>query len=153
MSTEESLLRAIERNLSTARNASKKDIQADQTLENFILSKDETVESNKNAEPNQDAEKEKCRKGMKKIEENNLKLDDLHEHIKNIRAETEEIRRENAKMFHIYKEKLGRKGNQLLEKLYFKDYPSLEHIENAIKDEPLLALKVRELFPYRLYSI
>merc|ERR1719317_1777504 len=64
-----------------------------------------------------------------------------HEHIKNIRAETEEIRRENAKMFHIYKEKLGRKGNQLLEKLYFKDYPSLEHIENAIKNEPLLALK------------
>ena len=41
---------------------------------------------------------------MKKIEDNNLKLDDLHEHIKNIRAETEEIRRENAKMFHIYKE-------------------------------------------------
>ena len=40
------------------------------------------------------------------------------------------------------KEKLGRKGNRLLEKLYFKDYPSLEHIENAIKDEPILALKV-----------
>ena len=147
MSTEESLLRAIERNLSTARSASKKNLQADQTLDNSILPKDETVESTRN-ENYRDAEKEKCKKGMKKIEENNLKLDDLHEHIKNIRAETEEIRRENAKMFHIYKEKLGRKGNQLLEKLYFKDYPSLEHIENAIKDEPLLALKVRELFPY-----
>ena len=147
MSTEESLLRAIERNLSTTRSASKKNIQADQTSNNFTLSKDENVESNGN---DQDAEKEKCKKGMKKIEENNLKLDDLHEHIKNIRAETEEIRRENAKMFHIYKEKLGRKGNQLLEKLYFKDYPSLEHIENAIKDEPLLALKVRQLFPYSI---
>ena len=65
------------------------------------MSKDVTVENNEN---DQDAEKEKCKKGMKKIEENNMKLDDLHEHIKNIRAETEEIRRENAKMFHIYKE-------------------------------------------------
>ena len=101
LSTEESLLKALERNLSTARSASKKKIQPDQTSDNFILSKDVTVENNEN---DQDAEKEKCKKGMKKIEENNMKLDDLHEHIKNIRAETEEIRRENAKMFHIYKE-------------------------------------------------
>ena len=32
-----------------------------------------------------------------------------------------------------------------MEKLYFKDYPSLEHIENAIKNEPLLAIKVSRL--------
>ena len=32
-----------------------------------------------------------------------------------------------------------------MEKLYFKDYPSLEHIENAIMNEPLLAIKVSRL--------
>jgi len=136
LSTEESLLRTIERNLSAGRNSSKKNLQAVDFTSN--LSKSETAENN---EDDQEAEKERLKKGMKKIEDNNLKLDDLHEHIKNIRAETEEIRRENAKMFHMYKEKLGRKGNQLLEKLYFKDYPTLEHIENAIKNQPLLALK------------
>lgn len=136
LSTEESLLRTIERNLSAGRSSSKKNLQKEDFTSS--LSKTETSE---NIEDNEEAENERHKKGMKKIEDNNLKLDDLHEHIKNIRAETEEIRRENAKMFHIYKEKLGRKGNQLLEKLYFKDYPSLEHIENAIKNEPLLAIK------------
>ena len=29
-----------------------------------------------------------------------------------------------------------------MEKLYFKDYPSLKIIENGIKNEPLLAIKV-----------
>ena len=92
-------MRTIEQNLSTGRNSSKKNLQAvDFTSP---LSKSETAENN---EDDQEAEKERLKKGMKKIEDNNLKLDDLHEHIKNIRAETEEIRRENAKMFHIYKE-------------------------------------------------
>ena len=103
LSTEESLLRTIERNLSSTRTSSKKSLQADQKPEdlNGILSKTQAIVNN---EDDMEAEKEKCKKGMKKIEDNNLKLDDLHEHIKNIRAETEEIRRENAKMFHIYKE-------------------------------------------------
>jgi len=136
LSAEESLLKTIERNLSAGRSSSKKNLQTEDFTS--TLSKSKTSEDN---DDDGEAENERRKKGMKKIEDNNLKLDDLHEHIKNIRAETEEIRRENAKMFHIYKEKLGRKGNQLLEKLYFKDYPSLEHIENAIKNEPLLALK------------
>ena len=92
-------MRTIERNLSAGRSSSKKNLQ----VEDFTssLSKTEILENN---EDNEEAENEKRKKGMKKIEDNNLKLDDLHEHIKNIRAETEEIRRENAKMFHIYKE-------------------------------------------------
>ena len=92
-------MRTIERNLSTGRSSSKKNLQAEDFTSS--LSKTETSE---NIEDNEEAENERRKKGMKKIEDNNLKLDDLHEHIKNIRAETEEIRRENAKMFHIYKE-------------------------------------------------
>ena len=103
LSTEESLLRTIERNLSTGRSSSKKNLQAEDFTSS--LSKTETSE---NTEDNEEAENERRKKGMKKIEDNNLKLDDLHEHIKNIRAETEEIRRENAKMFHIYKESFMR---------------------------------------------
>ena len=99
LSAEESLLRTIERNLSAGRSSSKKNLQAEDFTSS--LSKTETSE---NTEDNEEAENERRKKGMKKIEDNNLKLDDLHEHIKNIRAETEEIRRENAKMFHIYKE-------------------------------------------------
>ena len=92
-------MRTIERNLSAGRSSSKKNLQAEDF--STSLSKTETLENN---EDNEEAENEKRKKGMKKIEDNNMKLDDLHEHIKNIRAETEEIRRENAKMFHIYKE-------------------------------------------------
>ena len=96
-------MRTIERNLSTGRSSSKKNLQAEDFTSS--LSKTETSE---NTEDNEEAENERRKKGMKKIEDNNLKLDDLHEHIKNIRAETEEIRRENAKMFHIYKESFMR---------------------------------------------
>ena len=92
-------MRTIERNLSAGRSSSKKNLQAIDST--GTLSKSETPEDN---EDDGEAENERRKKGMKKIEDNNLKLDDLHEHIKNIRAETEEIRRENAKMFHIYKE-------------------------------------------------
>ena len=40
-----------------------------------------------------------------------------------------------------------------MEKLYFKDYPSLEHIENAIKNEPLLAIKVSRLGGLRCKTV
>ena len=99
LSAEESLLKTIERNLSAGRSSSKKNLQTEDSTS--TLSKSKTPENN---EDDGEAENERRKKGMKKIEDNNLKLDDLHEHIKNIRAETEEIRRENAKMFHIYKE-------------------------------------------------
>ena len=92
-------MRTIERNLSAGRSSSKKNLQKEDFTSS--LSKTETSE---NIEDNEEAENERRKKGMKKIKDNNLKLDDLHEHIKNIRAETEEIRRENAKMFHIHKE-------------------------------------------------
>ena len=92
-------MKTIERNLSAGRSSSKKILQTEDFTS--TLSKSKTPEDN---EDDGEAENERRKKGMKKIEDNNLRLDDLHEHIKNIRAETEEIRRENAKMFHIYKE-------------------------------------------------
>lgn len=58
--------------------------------------------------------------------------------ISTIRAETEEIRRENAKVFHQYKHKLGTKGNNILEKLYFHDYPTIEDVEKAVESQAKL---------------
>merc|ERR1712168_1060944 len=71
----------------------------------------------------------------KKIRDNDKKIRDALTKINSIRAETEELRRQNAKMFHLYKHKLGTKGNAILEKLFFHDYPTLEDVEKAVETQ------------------
>jgi len=84
---------------------------------------------------------EEIEQGWRKIRENDKKIRDVLSQISTIRAETEEIRRENAKVFHQYKHKLGTKGNNILEKLYFHDYPTIEDVEKAVESQAaILAL-------------
>lgn len=88
------------------------------------------TESEENRENEEVAEQ-----GWKKIRDNDRRIKDALSQICSIRAETEEMRRENAKMFHLYKHKLGTKGNSILEKLYFHDYPTLEDVEKAVETQ------------------
>jgi hypothetical protein len=76
---------------------------------------------------------EKLEKGFQLIKNNDLKLKEMNTNLTEIRKETENIRRENAKYFHLYKNKLGTGGNRLLQKLYFHDYPSLEATEAELE--------------------
>lgn len=78
---------------------------------------------------------EKLEMGFIKIRNNELKLRDLIVNLSAIREETENIRRENARQFHLHKNKLGTGGNRLLEKLYFHDYPSLEATELEVESK------------------
>ena len=94
------------------------------------------TESEENRENEEVAEQ-----GWKKIRDNDRRIKDALSQICSIRAETEEMRRENAKMFHLYKHKLGTKGNSILEKLYFHDYPTLEDVEKAVETQVCVYLR------------
>ena len=78
---------------------------------------------------------EEAERGWKKIRDNDRRIKDALNQITTIRDETEQMRRENAKMFHLYKHKLGTKGNAILDKLYFHDFPTLEDVEKAVQTQ------------------
>ena len=95
LSTEESLLKTIEKSLkkssksSRSSRSSKASISTSNTslkpedltaLDNLTKSVREIGDKeNEDKEDEQKKTEEKCKKGMKKIEDNNVKLDDLHQ--------------------------------------------------------------------------
>ena len=67
---------------------------------------------------------------MKNIEKNDSAISDLLKKYDLAKEETEICRRENAEGFYALRHLIGKKGESLLQNMYFDHYPHLNQIEN-----------------------